>query len=52
VTHRRLLREAFSFHAGVEVDTQGDCPSSSPSLARPDAAAAAGEAQRGLASHP
>ena len=23
-THRRLLREAFSAHAGVEVDTQGD----------------------------
>jgi class 3 adenylate cyclase len=22
--HRRLLREAFSAHAGVEVDTQGD----------------------------
>jgi len=22
--HRRLLREAFTAHAGVEVDTQGD----------------------------
>jgi predicted ATPase/class 3 adenylate cyclase len=45
--HRRILREAFVRHGGVEVDTQGDAffmafPRAS------DALAAAAEAQRGL----
>src|SRR3954464_9619483 len=45
--HRRLLREAFARHGGVEVDTQGDAffyafPSG------PDAIEAAGEGQQAL----
>ena len=46
--HRRLLREAFAGHGGVEVDTQGDAFF----VAFPDAGgalAAAGEAQEALA---
>src|SRR3954447_16501089 len=49
--HRRLLRAAFAAHGGREVDTQGD----SFFVAFPtagQAAAAAAEAQRALASHP
>ena len=49
--HRRLLREAFTRHDGVEVDTQGDAffyafPSA------PAAIEAAGEAQRALSVGP
>ena len=47
--HRRVLREAFRVHAGVEVDTQGDafCVAfATPS----DAIAAADEGRRGLES--
>src|SRR5207249_5155061 len=49
--HRRVLREAFAAHGGVEVDTQGDAffvafPSA------PDALAAAREGQEALASGP
>ena len=48
--HRRLLRDAFRSHGGVEVDTQGDAffyafPSAS------DAVVAAADAQRALAGH-
>ena len=49
--HRGLLREAFSVHGGVEVDTQGDAFL----YAFPDAAealAAAGAGQKALASGP
>jgi class 3 adenylate cyclase len=49
--HRRLLREAFNAHGGVEVDTQGDAFF----FAFPDAAeaiAAAGAAQQALESGP
>ena len=49
--HRRLLRDAFDRHDGVEVDTQGDAFF----VAFPDpaeAVAAADGAQRGLASGP
>jgi predicted ATPase/class 3 adenylate cyclase/Tfp pilus assembly protein PilF len=46
--HRRILRDAFAAHDGVEVDTQGD--GFFVAFARAtDAAAAAGDAQRGLA---
>ncbi|MDQ3992096.1 MAG: NB-ARC domain-containing protein [Actinomycetota bacterium] len=49
--HRRLLREVFRRHAGVEVDTQGD--SFFVAFARAsDAVAAATEAQRTLADGP
>jgi len=49
--HRRVLRDAFSRHGGVEVDTQGDAffvafPSA------PGALAAAAEGQRALGSGP
>ena len=49
--HRRLLREAFARHGGVEVDTQGDAffyafPSG------PEAIEAAGEGQRALSVGP
>jgi predicted ATPase len=49
--HRLIVRQASDFHAGVEVDTQGDAfffafPSA------PDALAAAAEAQDGLAAGP
>ncbi|MFN2488903.1 MAG: tetratricopeptide repeat protein [Actinomycetota bacterium] len=49
--HRRLLREAFARHGGVEVDTQGDAFF----VAFPDAAralAASGEGQAALAEGP
>jgi predicted ATPase len=46
--HRRLLREAFSRHGGVEVDTQGDAFFVAFTRAT-DAAEAAVEAQRALA---
>jgi predicted ATPase/class 3 adenylate cyclase len=49
--HRRVMREAFAAHGGVEVDTQGDAFF----VAFPDAAgalAAAGEAQAALADGP
>jgi class 3 adenylate cyclase/energy-coupling factor transporter ATP-binding protein EcfA2 len=49
--HRRLLREAFTRHAGVEVDTQGD--SFFVAFADPHGAlAAAADAQTALARHP
>jgi class 3 adenylate cyclase len=49
--HRRLLRDAFARHGGVEVDTQGDAffyafPSSRGALS------AAAEGQEALASGP
>jgi predicted ATPase/class 3 adenylate cyclase len=49
--HRRVMREAFAAHGGVEVDTQGDAffvafPSASAALQ------AAGEAQQALAKGP
>src|SRR5437867_1416083 len=49
--HRRLLREAFARHGGVEVDTQGDAffyafPSG------PEAIKAAGEGQQALSAGP
>ncbi len=43
--HRRVLREAFARHGGVEVDTQGDAFFFAFARAS-DAIAAAGEAQR------
>src|SRR5205085_10782771 len=46
--HRRLLRDAFARHGGVEVDTQGDAFFVAFSRAS-DALAAAEEAQSGLA---
>ncbi len=49
--HRRLMREAFTAHGGVEVDTEGDAFF----VAFPDAAgalAAAGDAQAALAGGP
>src|SRR5437667_7222219 len=49
--HRRLLREAFGRHGGVEVDTQGDAFFVAFSSA-PAAVAAAREAQAALASGP
>ena len=48
--HRRLLRQAFAVHGGHEVDTQGDAFFVAFAAAS-DAAAAAAEAQRLLASH-
>jgi predicted ATPase/class 3 adenylate cyclase len=49
--HRRLLREAFRAHGGVEVDTQGDAFFYVFAEAA-DAVAAAAEAQEALASGP
>jgi class 3 adenylate cyclase len=49
-THRRLLRQAFSSHDGVEVDTQGDALFYAFPRAQ-DAVNAAVEAQQGLSSH-
>src|SRR4029453_10284220 len=49
--HRRLLREAFGRHGGVEVDTQGDAFFYSFSDAR-DAVAAAEEGREALRSGP
>jgi predicted ATPase/class 3 adenylate cyclase len=46
--HRRILREAFEAHGGVEVDTQGDAFFVAFARAT-DAVAAAADAQRGLA---
>src|SRR5919199_446164 len=46
--HRRLLREAFARHGGVEVDTQGDAFFVAFARAS-DALAAAREAQEALA---
>jgi predicted ATPase/class 3 adenylate cyclase len=51
VEHRRLLREAFSRHGGVEVDTQGDAFFVAFARAG-DALAAAREAQSALAAGP
>ena len=48
-THRRLLRDAFRSHAGVEVDTQGDALFYAFGKAH-DAIAAAVQAQRALSS--
>src|SRR5437763_2178242 len=45
--HRRVLREAFARHGGVEVDTQGDAFFVAFARAS-DALAAAGEAQSAL----
>jgi predicted ATPase/class 3 adenylate cyclase/Tfp pilus assembly protein PilF len=50
-THRRLLREAFLVHCGIEVDTQGDAFFYAFSRAH-DALAGAIQGQRALASHP
>jgi hypothetical protein len=50
VDHRKLLRHAFSSHAGVEVDTQGDALFYAFPRAQ-DAVAGAVAAQRALASH-
>jgi predicted ATPase len=49
--HRRALREAFTRHHGVEVDTQGDAFFVAFPRAR-EAIAAAAEAQRALAAGP
>jgi len=49
--HRRLLREAFTRHGGVEVDTQGDAFFVAFARAK-DAVAAAAEAQRAMAAGP
>jgi class 3 adenylate cyclase len=49
--HRRLFREAFARHGGVEVDTQGDAFFYVFACAK-DAVAAAGEAQAALADGP
>ena len=49
--HRRVLRDAFSRHGGVEVDTQGDAFFIAFARAS-DAVAAAGEAQDALANGP
>jgi predicted ATPase len=49
--HRRVLREAFVRHGGVEVDTQGDAFFIAFARAT-DALAAAAEAQEGLAKGP
>src|SRR3954447_23909645 len=45
--HRRLLRDAFAAHGGVEVDTQGDAVFVAFARAS-DAAAAARDGQRAL----
>jgi predicted ATPase/class 3 adenylate cyclase len=49
--HRRVLRDAFSRHGGIEVDTQGDAFFVAFARAS-DAVAAAGEAQDALADGP
>jgi predicted ATPase/class 3 adenylate cyclase len=49
--HRRVLRETFAHHGGVEVDTQGDAFFVAFPTA-PGALAAAAEAQRGLSTGP
>jgi predicted ATPase len=49
--HRRILREVFGRHGGVEVDTQGDALFTAFSRAS-DAVAAAEEGQRALADGP
>jgi predicted ATPase/class 3 adenylate cyclase len=49
--HRKLLREAFTAHAGAEVDTQGDAFFFAFPRAK-DAVAAAIEGQRALAAGP
>src|SRR5437879_2199124 len=49
--HRRVLREAFSRHGGVEVDTQGDAFFVAFARAT-DAVAAAGDAQAALVDRP
>jgi len=49
--HRRVLREAFARHEGVEVDTQGDAFFIAFARAA-DALAAAGEAQAGFGEGP
>ncbi len=49
--HRRILREAFARHSGVEVDTQGDAFFVAFATA-PGALAAAQEAREALASGP
>jgi predicted ATPase len=49
--HRRLMRDAFLAHGGVEVDTQGDAFFAAFPDA-PGALAAAGEAQEALAGGP
>src|SRR5437867_13184755 len=49
--HRRLLREAFVHHGGIEVDTQGDAFFVAFSRAK-DALAAAMQAQQALADTP
>jgi predicted ATPase/class 3 adenylate cyclase len=49
--HRRLLKDAFERHGGVEIDTLGDAVYGAFSRAS-DALAAAGEAQRALAALP
>ena len=49
--HRRLLREAFIRHGGVEVDTQGDAFFVAFQRVS-DAVAAAGQAQSALADGP
>jgi len=48
--HRRLLRDAFSSHAGIEVDTQGDALFYAFAKAH-DGVTGAVEAQRALSSH-
>src|SRR2546430_16418349 len=47
--HRRVVRDAFARHGGVEVDTQGDAFFIAFGRAN-DALAAAGDAQEGLSS--
>src|SRR5947208_13941981 len=49
--HRRVVREAFARHGGVEVDTQGDAFFYAFSTG-PEALEAAREAQQGLESGP
>ena len=49
--HRRVLREAFAAHGGVEVDTQGDAFFVAFATA-PGALAAAAAAQEALAAGP
>jgi class 3 adenylate cyclase len=49
--HRKLLRDAFASHGGIEVDTQGDAFFYAFAKAH-DALKAAVKGQRALASHP
>jgi class 3 adenylate cyclase len=49
--HRRILRDAFTAHDGVEVDTQGDAFFVAFGRAS-DAIGAAGDGQRALADGP